>query len=342
MPRSPPLAETTAISWADATLNFWIGCTEVSNGPKGACESCYARRWGARFGVTWGVGEARRKSVGVAAKARRLEKLAIAKAARGEGAFLCFVNSLSDIFDKEVPVEWLAEAFATMRATPHVTYLLLTKRAPNIIGRAKAAGGLPKNVAIGATVVTQPEADRDVLHLLIAKEELEVAIAFLSLEPLQGYIDLRRIRPPSHLGSEHPLLDALLGRWTTEIGAPYGLGASSWGLDWVIAGGESGPHARPSHPDWFRDLAGQCAETGVPFHFKQWGEWTPGENVDRQTGALTGAYVSEGGSCHEVRFTARESQELHHDDEPQVWRVGRSRAGRLLDGVLYDARPEVV
>jgi protein gp37 len=185
-----------------------------------------------------------------------------------------FCSELSDVFDNQVPPEWRRDLFVLIRATPHLTWLLLTKR-PQNIARLYAETGQPgdmwpRNAAIGCTVVTQAEADRDIPHLMRAKLALKPAFTFLSLEPLMGAVDLR----------------------AALHGEPH--------IDWVITGGESkqGKHlARPSHPDWFRSIRDRCAAAGVPYHHKQNGEYLGGE------------------------------------------RVGKTRAGRTLDGVIHDARP---
>lgn len=293
LPEKITMAETTNIEWADATLNFWIGCTAVSNGAKGACAHCYAETWGNRFGVKWGSGEPRRKTVGNLAKAMRVERKAIAQ---GKPQ-LCFSNSLSDIFDKEVPVEWLAEAFETMRATPHVIYLLLTKRPQNARKRSLEAGGLPSNAAIGFTAVTQAELERDAPFAIRAKVDLNPAFLFVSIEPMMGAMDI----------------------------SPYLHGA---GIDWVIAGGESGPHARPTHADWIRSLRDQCASAQIPFLFKQWGEW-----LGYGVAAPADEYGNLGLPCEPTA-------DFDFPDGERVFKVGKKAAGRLLDGVIHDARPQ--
>lgn len=312
------MGERSLISWCDATLNFWVGCTKVSTGPKGACENCYAETWAKRWPAyrdTWGSGAPRVQFKHLLAKARKLEKLALEKKHQGRGAFFCFSNSLSDIFDKEVPIAWLAEAFSVMRATPHVTYLLLTKRPQNIVGRAMAAGGLPPNAAIGCTVVTQKEAEHNLPWLLQAKLLLRPAFAFVSIEPMREHI-------------------RLLGRFIKR--------AWTAGVDWVICGFESGPHAAPGHPAWARSLRDQCAAARVPFEFKQWGEWReaqPGDEFD----------TSRGRAGKPPAFIVKPSDGSVHcflpDDDAgclAMLRVGKDAAGRLLDGALHDARPEVV
>jgi len=229
------MAETTAIEWCDGTLNFWIGCTEVSNGPKGACTNCYARTWANRFPLyrgTWGPSAPRHKTAGALAKAMKMERIAL-KTGR---PYFCFSNSLGDIFDNQVPIEWLREAFEVMRATPHVTYLLLTKRPQNIVKRSLSAGSLPPNAAVGATMVTQFEYDRDAPVLAQARALLNPRFTFGSFEPMQGPVILDDYAP-----------------------------------DQIIVGGESGADARAMDLDWARSMLRQAGELGRVFNFKQVG-----------------------------------------------------------------------
>jgi protein gp37 len=293
------MGETTHISWADATLNFWIGCTEVSP----ACDFCYARAYGHRFGVEWGPHAERRRTLHCLAKARAIERRQVEL---GHRPFV-FSNSLSDIFDREVPIAWLADAFEVMRATPGAIYLLLTKRIGIVPERVAAAGGLPPNAAVGATFCNQDEWDRDSGKLRRVREELAPLFVFASFEPLLGPI--RR--------------------------------NGGWWPDWAICGGESGPNARPPHPDWVRGIRDDSEEFGTPFEFKQWGEWTPGENVERRSGTVpTASLISD----REGWFFCEEnlaSTDGHIDDEPDLYRIGKKAAGRRLDGVIHDARLQV-
>lgn len=333
------MAETTNISWADATLNFWVGCTEVSNGPTGACVNCYARTWANRFPRyrdTWGPHAERVKIKNPLAKAKKI--IREAKASGIKRPFV-FSNSLADIFDNAVPIEWLAEAFAVMRATPEITYLLLTKRPGNIVKRAAAAGGLPANAAIGCTVVTQDEANRDVPTLLLASEMLwsagtKPAFLFLSCEPLQTEIDLRSF--DNYPGSGY-FTDALLGKIWMKVGTNDGPKGYIEGhreyvslchsIRWVITGGESGAKARPANPDWFRFLRHQCELTGAVYHHKQNGEWLADGQATTDMVDLEnpGPYSVTFMDAHGVRFE----------------KVGVKRAGRRLDGRVHDARPQV-
>lgn len=342
------MAERTDISWCDATWSPWYGCTQVSMGPQGACEGCYARQISeTRFGrVVFGGpgrGEGTRDVRAESAwkqplRWNRNPALLIGEARAAAGEKPLVFPSMCDPFDNHPAlVEPRRRFFDLMRATPNLTWLPLTKRPGNIVKLfVEAHGGVlapgykpadywPPNAAIGCTVVTQEEADRDVPKLLAAKAALNPAFAFLSMEPLLGPVRLTETAKDGSGGN------ALYSRRNPR-------------LDWVITGGETdqGPHkARPSHPDWFREVRDQCAGAGVAFHFKQWGQWTPGENAGPIRGPQIGSYLEADGVWSQTRFTRQAAEELTWDDEPDVWRVGAKAAGHLLDGVIHDARPEV-
>lgn len=219
--------------------------------------------------------------------------------------------------------------FKLIDATPNLDWLLLTKR-PENIRKMWQKVGLPDsgiqgtlgrrlrldNIWLGTTVENQDYANKRIPELLKCRDLSPVL--FLSCEPLLGPIDLRSLR----IGAEFdktglPWFDALDG--TSFSCDDVGKGYPS--IDWVIAGGESGPEARPSNPGWFRSLRDQCADAGVPFHFKQWGEWAPSDLLYER--------------CKSVDTHA-------FDEDSQVFRVGKKQAGRLLDDVLHDAFPSVV
>lgn len=252
------MAETTGISWCDATWSPWEGCTKVSPG----CDHCYAEgmnRW-LRKGENWGPGAPRREySEEHWQKPLRWN----AKAAK-EGKRLRVFPSVCDPFDNEAPAGWRSRFYELCNATPHLSWLLLTKR----IGNVKAMAGqgpfttLP-NVWLGATVVNQEEADRDVPKLLA----VPARVRFLSIEPMLGPVNL--------------------GRWLWECCGSYQHGYESDGrpgqdvccnrpeasglLDWIIAGGESGPHSRAIPVQWLRGIVEQGKAAGVAVHVKQLG-----------------------------------------------------------------------
>jgi protein gp37 len=173
-----------------------------------------------------------------------------------------FCSSLADWADNAVPDQWRLDLAAVIRKTKNLLWLLLTKR----IGNATAMlakmfpEGVPDNVWIGATICNQEEADRDIPKLLA----VPAAKRFLSMEPLLGPVDLR-------LKDEQPC--TMCVPWNCELHGKPNDAPCLRRPDWVIVGGESGPKARPMHPDWARSLRDQCLAAGVPFLFKQWGNW---------------------------------------------------------------------
>ncbi|MFZ5704950.1 MAG: phage Gp37/Gp68 family protein [Pseudomonadota bacterium] len=318
------MAENTKIEWAHHTFNPWIGCMKVGPG----CDHCYAETLAtARLGVEWGAGAPRRRTAASTWKQplawnRRAEMLGV--------RFRVFCSSLADVFDNEVDPAWRTDLFELIRVTPHLDWLLLTKRIGN------AANMLPvpfdferlyPNVWLGATIVNQAEADRDVPKLLATP----AAKRFLSMEPLLGPVRLDRIHETFDDGRGHSWESCLNGKRWSDWGGPDGNGGDTEGhpnVDWVIVGGESGSGARPMHPDWARSLRDQCAAAGVPFLFKQWGEWFPYGEIDAE------------GCCNTV--TRGERPGLWHawsDDSGFSVRLGKREAGRYLDGVLHDAIP---
>lgn len=234
------MAETTEISWAHSTFNPWIGCTNVSPG----CDHCYAEALDHRWGNDrWGPGKPRQRT----SAANWKQPLAWNRKAKESGQpWRVFCASLADVFDNEVPAEWRVDLFYLIAATPHLTWMLLTKRIGNVEGMMRS---LPANVWLGITVVNQEEADRDIPKLL---HNMHARVRWLSCEPLLGPVDLKRF-----------------------VALP---GEESIGIDWVIVGGESGNGARPMNPDWARQVRDLCAAADVPFHFKQWGGLRPKSN----------------------------------------------------------------
>lgn len=274
------MAENSAISWTTHTWNPWMGCTKVSP----ACDGCYAEAlMDKRYGkVQWGNHPRIRTGQHTWNDPMRWQRQADEDGTRP----FVFCASLADIFDNQVPQDWRGEAFAVMRKTPRLVYLLLTKRPQNIVKLANAVGGLPSNAAIGTTVEDQQRANVNLMALDSARLQTNPLFTFGSFEPLLGPIFI----PPAFMP------------------------------DWVITGGETdqgGHKARPTHPDWFRDLRDQCAKSSIPFHHKQNGEWVSVSEV-----AGPGAH-----------FT--------FPDGATVRRVGKKLSGRTIDGVTHDAFPVI-
>jgi protein gp37 len=243
----------------------------------------------------------------------------------------CFVNSMSDLFHESLPFEHIAAVFGIMAACPHITFQVLTKRPERAVKffrwvetfadlvQSTVLGvvlhyaqrecpdpslrdtspilatpwPLP-NVWLGTSVEDQATADLRIPLLRSAP----AAVQFVSYEPALGPVDFTRFQP----------------------------------IDWLICGGESGPGARPMHSEWARSARDQCQAAGVPFFFKQWGEWVPGCAPGRPW-----AYVSLDGTVK----GHGQPVDAETRDWDMVRKVGKSAAGRLLDGRTWEEFPEV-
>ncbi len=306
------MAVKTEIEWCDSTFNPWIGCTRVGPG----CDNCYAAvsTPSRAMGIKWGAAEDRKRtSSSTWSQPMKWERNAQAFQAEHGRRQRVFCASLADVFDNGVPPAWRAELFALIAATPSLDWLLLTKRIGNVAKMIEAPGmqkcGLPPNVWLGATVVNQLEADRDIPKLLA----VPARVRFLSVEPMLAPIDLTRVMRSSTDSEWTYCDDVLRGFRANKCG---GSTSPRDAVQWVIGGFESGHHARPGNPAWARALRDQCAEAGTAFLWKQNGEWAPG--------SLFPDGIPSGTCCD---FDG----EMKTDDE-RVWKVGKKAAGRLLDG----------
>lgn len=292
------MSDKSGIEWTDATWNPTVGCTKVSPG----CDHCYAETLVNRFAGTSAAFPARFDTVTV-----RSERF-LTQPLRWKRPRRIFVNSLSDLFHRDIPDEFIADVFAVMAATPQHTYQLLTKRHGRIRSLLRSGEfyalvedaaverlGLPgvqwplPNLWVGVSAEDQHWADVRIPTLL----DTPAAVRFLSCEPLLGPIDL-----------------------------------PSGPLDWVIVGGESGPNARPMHRTWVRNLREQCVRAGVPFLFKQWGAWAPTSRSG--IGVLPNPQEQYGEIVADKRYPSFR----------RVYRnVGKKSSGRLLDGRTWDQYP---
>lgn len=294
---------STGIEWTDETWNPVTGCTKVSPG----CDHCYAERITNRFGGPGAFDT-------VVLHPERLDRPLHWRTPRR-----VFVNSMSDLFHDAVPDEFIAQVFEVMAMAGDEhghTFQVLTKRPGRMASWMRRhlgedqnwARNAPSNVWLGTSIETQKWVDVRLPKLL----ETPAAMRFLSCEPLLGPLDLSG------------WLDK---PWCPTHDFPGGFCIEDCGdrrrLDWVIVGGESGPKARPMHPDWARSLRDQCVAAGVPFFFKQWGEWLPDI------------------PSSDFRYGTGGDRENHWDDgEWTSFRVGKKRAGRELDGRTWDEMPE--
>lgn len=390
------MSATTSIEWADKTWSPIIGCDKVSPG----CDHCYAITTSrirsanphpAIAAAFAGTTERNEDGVDWTGKVNLLESR-LAEPLRWRKPCRVFVNSMSDLFHQNVPDEFIAKVFAVMALAPQHTFQILTKRHARmrsllsgpgfekLVDRAlltvpelsdskltKRSWPLPKpawplpNVWLGVSVENQKWAETRIPALL----QTPAAVRFVSAEPLLGPVDLQNLK-----ARNGALIDALLGNVSSPGGEIYAACPSV--LDWVIAGGESGPGARAMHPDWARSLRDQCKGAPAAFLFKQFGDWGPAPFVVRvcdpevgwtgtpealaeakraseavgATHVHTGNWWDENGeriySLHEIGHKPWSLERVGVQDyAAPIRRWGKKAAGRELDGRTWDEYPAV-
>lgn len=354
------MSDKSKIEWTDATWNPVRGCSRVSEG----CRHCYAERMAARFSGPglWADGLAENTPAGPRWTGRvQLVPGQLDQPLRWKAPRRIFVNSMSDLFHEGLSNEQIAAVFGVMAACPQHTFQVLTKRPERMrnwfgwmrvfamaqrdiasapterqttmkaaftaMGETDAAkrrldahwwvdgdyGPWPlPNVWLGVSVEDQATADARIPLLL----ETPAAVRFVSAEPLLAPVDMRRG----------------IYQMGPADGGFRDRGTSLAGIDWVIVGGESGPGARPMHPDWARGLRDQCAAAGVAFHFKQWGAWAPVGGHWRQGDT----FVWPDGGTH--RQTGGEFPASR--DAATMRSASKGAAGRMLDGRTHDEFPD--
>lgn len=326
----------TNIEWTDRVWNPVTGCTKVSEG----CRNCYAFETHNRRHKGFQNGAKLPQQYAKPFNEIQLFPNRLQAPLKWKKPQRIFVNSMSDLFHKDVPFEYIDKVFAVMALTPRHTYQILTKRpermleyfqsasqkemierweeaAGELLGDEAACfvanrlnGVLPnanpgwpmQNAWLGVSVENQQSADERIPLLL----KTPAAVRFLSCEPLLGPVDLKlNDSALYHTSGYRPPLSEY-----TKVGEC---------ISWVIAGGESGHKARPMEPDWARSLRDQCIEANVPFFFKQFGEWAPFNSLEahpepEEKGIIVG--------------------------KETLWRVGKKKAGRELDGRTWDEFPD--
>lgn len=344
--------KNSAIEWTDHTFNPWEGCTKVSPG----CAHCYAETRNARFGggtaPNWGVGAPRRRhSVHNWNEPRRWDAVAqlagefwkavqdpscpadIRAGCTYSGRPRVFCASLADVFDEEVDHKWREDLWMLIKACPNLDWLLLTKRPQNVLNMVPLAwrdGGWPANVWMGTTVEDQKRADERIPILL----SIPAKVRFLSCEPLLGPVDLKKgLWQTIPLNEVHGSVLDDGGYACREFLKPRA------GINWVICGGESGPGARPMHPDWARSLRDQCASANVPFFFKQWGEWVQYIDCDNEDPDWQQDYSRIKGSDSFCYLNLAGGCGFHGERLHVMQRVGKKIAGRALDAAEHNEFP---
>ncbi len=273
------MAKDSEIEWTHHTFNPWWGCVKLSP----ACAHCYAESWAKRVGMDlWGGNAARR----FFSEQHWREPLKWNREAERRGTRVrVFCASMADVFEPRRDLDpWREKLWALIERTPWLEWLLLTKRPGQLRHTYPWVGAARENVWLGTTAENQRWAERRIERLL----RVEAKVRFLSCEPLLGAINLTPWLRESHIG-------------------------------WVIAGGESGGQARPTHPNWVRSLRDQCRNHSIPFHFKQWGHWSPDANGE--FGTRTIDVLDEAGVCARL-----------------AWRP-KKKSGRMLDGRTWDDYP---
>jgi len=222
------MVQKTEIEWTNATWNPVTGCTKISAG----CDNCYAERFSERFrGVKEHPFE---NGFDLTLRPERIEQPLSWKKPK-----MIFVNSMSDLFHKNVPAEFIAQVFETMEKADWHVFQVLTKRSSlmkRFVNARYKHKPAPENIWLGTSVENYTKRSR-IRHV----QETNAGVRFLSIEPLIG--------PPGDLILE--------------------------GIQWVIVGGESGPNARPMQLSWARSVRDQCIQQNIPFFFKQWGGFRP-------------------------------------------------------------------
>jgi len=375
----------TSIEWTDKTWNPIAGCTVVSEGCKNCYAINQAMRNAAMGCAKYVGTTRKSGTKHVWTGKISFDEKALLAPLKRKIPTRYFVNSMSDLFHENVPDEWIDRIYAVMALCPQHTFQVLTKRPErmrefyqnpardDLITWTQAeftkrfqsqTVSLP-NVWLGVSIEDQKTADERIPILL----ETPAAVRWVSAEPLLGPVRLDRVGEWSetyeNLG-RHPddywpanaydamWLDALFGAYAGEARLPDGqaLGTIDVGLrhcggkiDWVVVGGESGPGARPMHPEWVRSMQRRCERADVSFLFKQWGNYSPRGNPNVEpvmacecgwTGATTAELKD-----HDRNGCSAKVMACSNIPVCNMYPVGKKTAGRLLDGQLFDQYPEV-
>lgn len=298
------MTNKTKIEWTDARWNPITGCTKVSQG----CKNCYAETIAKRF---WKD----RKFTDIRMHPERLQQ-----PMKWKKTQMVFVNSMSDLFHEDVDFQFIIEVFHVMKKCPHIIFQILTKRADRLVEFMNDCAYNPygdpfeplPNVWIGVSVEDQKTADKRIPNLL----KIPAAVHWISAEPLLDKIDLEKHLYPTRKGRM---------------------------IKWVVVGGESGSKARPIHPDWVREIRNVCIDADVSFFFKQWGEWCPADgNIESCEITYLCGELQNGMETAVPLGMDNESSKNHYwDNEVFAVKIGKKKAGRLLDGKEWNEYPKV-
>ncbi|WP_027367388.1 phage Gp37/Gp68 family protein [Desulfocurvibacter africanus] len=325
----------TGIPYLDYTWNPITGCSKCSP----ACDNCWAEKMAKRLAGR--VGYPKDKPFSATFHPDRLiEPMQLQKPSR------IGVTFMGDLFHEDVPGAWLHQVFAYMSLCPQHTFLVLTKRPQRMheyltaladeeswkrtLGLKWINGWPLRNVWLGTSIWDQPSAKRNIPPLLATP----AAVRWVSYEPALGPVNLEAICGALPEGS----ITCHYGRAHARRECDC-----AFGLDWVVCGGESGPGARPMHPDWARKLSEHCRRYRVPFWFKQWGEWCPAESLYEAATLQNGARASNQVVCDSngQHYLKDDPKGHWFDDSYYSERVGTKVAGNALNGEIIEQLPEV-
>ncbi|MBW2621291.1 MAG: phage Gp37/Gp68 family protein [Deltaproteobacteria bacterium] len=295
----------TKIQWADMVWNPITGCTPTESP---GCANCYAARFAKRFRGRFGYPLDDPFTPGTFHPGKLDEPL------RWKKPRLIFVVSMGDLFHDEVSIQEIVKILWVIQEANRHTYLFLTKR-PERMHRVFYELSITsrfnfKNLWLGISVSNQDDLDR--WGPVLMQMRPWAAKLIMSYEPALGPVDFFPYLPR---------------KWSYRVGRRIHREKDE-GIDWIIVGGESGPGARPSHPDWFRSVRDQCQAAGVPFFFKQWGAW---EITSHKTGKKY-TWIDKNGK------TFNTTAPLNQDCWAMA-KVGKKAAGRMLDGRAWDEVP---
>lgn len=306
------------IQWTDETWNPVTGCSKISEG----CANCYAERMIERLGNIPQTAEKYKDGFKVTCHNDELKRRFPGK---GKKIFVC---SMSDLFHDDVPFEFIDKVMNVIGGNPQHVFQMLTKRPARmreyfddrvIDGSLEdIKNGYLKNLWLGVTCENQRTTDERIPLLL----EIPAAIRFISVEPMLGAVDLGFCP------------DVVTGECDMDGDCNCcNIGPAIYRLDWVICGGESGVNARPLNPDWVISLRDQCIDAGVPFFFKQWGEWAPalGYNPKNKRRHF----------CFDPPSKATPwLKEYNGLSLTNMFRYGKKKAGNRLHGEVWEQFPK--
>lgn len=304
----------TKIDWADMVWNPVTGCTKISEG----CQNCYAERMTKRLQLM----APKKYSQGFSVKCHPEALQEPLKVKKPQRIFVC---SMSDLFHDDVPADFILQVIAVAAKARQHTFIILTKRPARALqlfhnwglipddfhGMPPSGEEFPKNIWFGVTAENQARADERIPILL----QIPATVRFVSIEPMLSEIDLQYLC----------------------FNGADGFGSLP-GLDWVICGGETGPGARPMHPDWVRFLRDQCEASSVPFFFKQWGAWITVYDRDKDDPDWRNCPEDKGPNKRYLNLAGGHG--FHGERVVFVNRVETKAAGHMLDGKEHREFPK--